>query len=384
MAIGGFRALLIAPAVAAAALGAPWDPEHLAGIEPRRYTAFRASGAVVVDGSLDEPSWQHAPWTQLFVDIEGDLKAAPRLQTRARMLWDDEHFYVAAFLEEPHVWATLTQRDAVIFHDNDFEVFVDPDWDTHNYYEYEVNAFGTEWDLLLVRPYRDGGPPVHAWDIPGLRTGVRVYGTINDPGDEDEGWSVEIAFPWEGLRRPSRTAVPPEDGHIWRINFSRVQWRVVAAEDGQGYVKVPGEREDNWVWSPQGLINMHFPEQWGYVRFAHEVVGPGAAGGDFELPPEDAAIRLLREIYWRQRVRARKGLAYAAVPESLGLAPRTMDGFHWPPGIAAAEHGYEAWVEEAADLHGDGAINRWLLTEDSRVRKVKRPEPPPPAAPAAP
>ena len=163
-----------------------------------------------------------------------------------------------------------------------------------------------------------------------------------------------------------------------------MQWRVVAAEDGQGYVKVPGEREDNWVWSPQGLINMHFPEQWGYVRFVHEEVGPEASGGDFQLPPEDAAIRLLREIYWRQRVRARKGQAYAAVPESLGLAPRTVDGFHWPPVIVAAEHGYEAWVEEAADLHGDGVINRWLLTEDSRVRKVKRPEPPAPAAPAAP
>ena len=137
------------------------------------------------------------------------------------------------------------------------------------------------------------------------------------------------------------------------------------------------------MWSPQGLINMHFPEQWGYVRFVGEEVSPGAAGGDFELPPEDGAMRLLREIYWRQRLRARKGLPYAAEPESLGLAPRPVEGFRWPPVIRAGEHGYEAWVEEAADLHDDGAVSRWLLTEDSRVRKVKRPEPAP-AAPAAP
>ena len=56
------------------------------------------------------------------------------------MLWDDQFFYVGAELEEPHVWATLTERDSVIFHDNDFEVFIDPDGDTHLYYELEMNA----------------------------------------------------------------------------------------------------------------------------------------------------------------------------------------------------------------------------------------------------
>jgi hypothetical protein len=34
------------------------------------------------------------------------------------MLWDDQFFYVAAELAEPHVWATLDIHDSVIFHDN--------------------------------------------------------------------------------------------------------------------------------------------------------------------------------------------------------------------------------------------------------------------------
>jgi hypothetical protein len=33
-------------------------------------------------------------------------------------------------------------------------------------------------------------------------------------------------------------------------------------------VKAPHLAEDNWVWSPQGLINMHVPERWGWVEFA--------------------------------------------------------------------------------------------------------------------
>ena len=64
-----------------------------------------------------------------FQDIEGDKKPRPRFRTRAKMLWDDQFFYVAAELEEPHVWATLTKHDSVIFHDNDFEIFIDPDGD---------------------------------------------------------------------------------------------------------------------------------------------------------------------------------------------------------------------------------------------------------------
>ena len=118
---------------------------------PKGYVCYRASRPPVIDGKLDEPAWRSAPWTDHFVDIEGDFKPPPRFKTRVKMLWDHLHFYIGAELEEPHVWATLTQRDSVIFHDNDFEVFIDPDGDNHNYYELEINALNSVWDLRLVR-----------------------------------------------------------------------------------------------------------------------------------------------------------------------------------------------------------------------------------------
>ena len=99
------------------------------------------------------PAWASAPWTETFVDIEGYRRPEPRFKTRAKMLWDDEWFYVAAEMEEPDLWGTLTERDSVIFRDNDFELFIDPDGDTHGYYELEVNALGTPWDLLLIKGY---------------------------------------------------------------------------------------------------------------------------------------------------------------------------------------------------------------------------------------
>jgi hypothetical protein len=111
------------------------------------------------------------------------------------MLWDDEWFYVAAEMEEPDLWGTLTERDSVIFRDNDFELFIDPDDDTHGYYELEVNALGTPWDLLLIKPYRDGGPAINGWDITGLQARVDLKGTLNKPADRDQGWAIELALP---------------------------------------------------------------------------------------------------------------------------------------------------------------------------------------------
>ncbi len=57
-------------------------------------------------------------------------------------------------MEEPRPWAELTLHDSVIYKENDFEVFIDPDGDNHNYYEIEINALGTVWDLFLAKPYR--------------------------------------------------------------------------------------------------------------------------------------------------------------------------------------------------------------------------------------
>ncbi len=232
---------------------------------PKHYACPRAAGTIVIDGRLDEPAWRAAAFTDPFIDIEGKHKPRPRFTTTVRMLWDDDHLYVGAELQEPHVWATLTEHDQIVFHDNDFEVFIDPDGDTRQYYEIEVNALNTIFDLFLVKTYIDGGPALHDWDLDGLETAVDIQGTLNDPTDTDTGWTVEMALPWAGLKPPEGAPAPPRPGDVWRINFSRVQWqhRVV---DGR-YEKLPDTPENNWVWTPQGVINMHLPQHWGFVEF---------------------------------------------------------------------------------------------------------------------
>ncbi len=232
---------------------------------PKRYRCTRAAGPILIDGRLAEPAWRQATWTEAFVDIEGAARPRPRFATRVKMLWDDTHFYIAARMDEPHVWATLTQRDQIVFHDNDFEIFIDPDGDTRQYYEIEVNALNTIFDLFLVNTYIDGGPALHGWDLKGMKHAVHIDGSLNDPTDIDRGWSVEFALPWSALGEAAHRPCPPRPGDTWRVNFSRVEWRTRIV-DGR-YEKLPDTPEDNWVWSPQGTINMHLPRRWGYVEF---------------------------------------------------------------------------------------------------------------------
>jgi hypothetical protein len=259
-------------------LAAVTPAERIAPIEDfRHYICYQTPVPLEIDGRLSEGAWQAAAWSEDFVDIEGDIKPIPRWRTRVKMLWDDSYLYIGAELEEPHIWANLAERDAVLYKENDFEVFIDPDGDTHNYYELEINALGTVWDLFLNKPYREGGKAQSDWDIKGLKAAVSVRGTLNDPTDRDEGWTVEIAFPWDALAPHAPEGRAPRNGERWRVNFSRVQWHleVVDGEYRKATDPETGEPlpEENWVWSPQGAINMHMPEMWGIVEFKKNMAG---------------------------------------------------------------------------------------------------------------
>lgn len=334
--------------------------------QPKKYICYRASQPIQVDGKIDESDWQKASWSDYFVDIEGHLKPKPRFKTRAKMLWDDQYFYVAAELEEPHVWAKLKQRDTVIFYDNDFEIFIDPDGDAHEYYEYEMNALNTIWDLLLIRPYRDENGAVNAWDIKGIQHGVWVNGTLNDPTDVDKGWQIEVAIPWSVLKECAHKPAPPLPGDQWRVNFSRVEWRV-NIENGK-YVKKINPKtgrpypEDNWVWSPQGLIAMHYPEMWGFVQFSDKIAGQGQ--DNFIWNNDEDVKWALYQIYYAQKQYYIDHGKFASTIEELRLKPHSFKDYNWPPVMETTGNLFEA---RFVSKNGNSA---WCIRQDSKCWKI--------------
>ncbi|WP_099204105.1 carbohydrate-binding family 9-like protein [Scatolibacter rhodanostii] len=264
---------------------------------PERYPCYRVKEKHILDGNLDKSFWANAPFTNEFVDIRGSIGPKPRFQTRAKILWDDDALYFGAELLGDEIWATVTKHDDVIFMDNDFEIFIDPDNDTHNYCEFEVNALNTTWDLLLTRSYRDGGLPINSFDMKGLKSAVKVVGDVNNPNAENKKWSVEVVIPLTSIIECNgKEQKRPKVGDFWRFNFSRVHWAVDVV-DGK-YQKRMDENgkplpEDNWVWSPMGLVNMHYPELWGYVFFCdREESCP-------DLPQDENLKWEMRKIYYQ-------------------------------------------------------------------------------------
>jgi len=335
---------------------------------PKSYVVTYTKTPPIIDGDINDPAWQQAKWTDDFGDIEGELKPKPPLQTNVKMLWDDSCLYIAAQIHDPHVWAYLKQHDDIVFRDNDFEVFINPNNTTHQYFEIEYNALNTVFDLFLNKPYRNMGTPMVTWNAEGMRSAVKVQGTLNDPSDTDTGWTVEIAIPFKAISLGNNVQVPTE-GALWRINFSRVEWDT-KAENGR-YVKLKDKSghnlpEHNWVWSPQGVVDMHCPERWGYLSFTKS----NTNNTGFSLPYSEMQKRYLWLVYYHEKLWHQQHHVYTTSLKAFGLRKQVMINDKadtlW---VEAAPHQFMAFIRDKKDnitwaINQEGLVRRYNLLSD--------------------
>lgn len=349
-------------------------------------------GGIVIDGNLNESAWTDVAWTASNPDICGtfeycndqgscakgpDSCATPRFRTRQKIRWTNDTLYVGAFIEEPHVWANNTEHDSVIFSDNDYEVFISPDGSNHYYKEYEMNARGTWWDLCLNKPYSDNGYENSSrvfgkkgWDDLDLRTAAMVHGcTLNDPSSGPcEGWSVEIAFPLEAISLNNTNTLPPAHNSYWRINFSRVEYKVHVATGSDGrrqYVKDDTPCE-NWLWAPLGVVDVHQPERWGYVQFSTDGINETNVVED----PDWIIRSVAMQIYYAEHAyaNAHNG-SFTESLDDLGefipLGPDALSCAETPT-IAVQNRTFTALVV-ASDLSPSGPTRAATITNDRHL-----------------
>ena len=250
----------------------PAKNSHPGPYQPRSYVCYRASGPITIDGKLDEKAWRDANWSQLFEDHQAPYAPQPWKTTRFKMLYDDEYLYFGAELQEENVWGTLAERDCVIYYDNDFEIFLNPTADGVGYYEFEMNALNTVWDMFHETDYHRASALHTLYDVTGLRHGVDVQGTLNYHHDDDIGWTVEVRWPLASLlERNERVKLPIERGEMWRLNFSRVQYMHIY--DRLVPAMVPKSPCEDWIWQSTGTGDLHNPEMWGKVLFSDLTAG---------------------------------------------------------------------------------------------------------------
>ncbi|MDX1945814.1 MAG: PQQ-dependent sugar dehydrogenase [Pirellulaceae bacterium] len=238
----------------------------VAADEPPVKPAFECrwlTGPITIDGVADEDAWKNAQVIDKFSLPWLKDKARPaRTATRARLLWDSENFYFFADMDDADLYADITERDGQTWSNDVFEVFFKPHTDKPGYYEFQVNAAGTEMDMYL--PKRGtGGYQRYKGDTEfHLKTAVKLRGTLNKWSDKDEGWSVEGQIPWRDF---GKTGGKPEIGVTWGLALCRYDYSV----DFEG--------PDLSTCAPLSVSNFHWHEDYARLRF----LGPD---GEARLP----------------------------------------------------------------------------------------------------
>ena len=324
------------------AQGSDGNYERLLQI-PLQYTVLRTSEKMMIDGKDDERDWSKAPWTQAFTDIETGGQIIPEQEAKCKMLWDNDFLYLFVKFREHDLWASIKNHDAPVFQDNAFEMFIAPGEETYNYFEFQVNAYGTVWDLFMPRPYRNGGAGLSTWDIKGLQKAVYLDGTLNNPADTDRSWSIELAVPFSSVRMNGGRN--PSTGTIWRMNFSRVQWELDTLNGAyfRRKDKTMGKllAEHYSVWSPQGIVNLHYPERWGYVLFSDTLSTKSF------LSPEDEQLKLLvwKYYYLQQQFKRRNGKYATALKQLDSLSTGIADSTANESEIQMSVDDHQFWIQ---------------------------------------
>lgn len=201
---------------------------QLGGAAPEvpEYTVKRASQAPVIDGDLSDAAWKEAR----EVVLSGSFDGRPVThRTQAWLTYNEQFLYVAFNVEDPDIWGTFRKNDEPIYEQEVVEVFLDANADGRTYNELQVSPHNVTFDAYF--PARRQGMDL-SWDS-GMTSAVKVRGTLDDPSDRDEGWSVELRIPFERLAEVPN--VPPRKGDRWRFNLYRLEHLERKRVEGQAF-----------------------------------------------------------------------------------------------------------------------------------------------------
>ena len=292
------------------------------------YRCMKVAVPLKIDGKLDEWNWRTAPEIHFCGYVD---KSEPPFPTWAKALWDDQYLYLGFHFEEPDIrayWAfspanvkdgyfgppgTLylkqyyvigagnsinrSPESKIMTFDRFAKIFLDPDGDGINYLEAHINPLGNIYTIWFELPLRK--PDFHSpeenridilYAMPGIRHAVYVDGTINNPNDIDNGWTVEVALPWEMLKKFSVKKRVPLPGEAWGLHLGRVYRGQIDAD------------REYWGWPYMEVLDSHRTEKYGKLRFVDHLGFKSFFSTDLPQDPEGISLA------------SKMGVKQAAVP----------------------------------------------------------------------
>lgn len=169
---------------------------------------------IIVDGELSD--WE-TPFLGPFVVHNSGEKATQN--TFVSLSWSEENLFIAYNCIDSEIKGSSKNKDSQIFYTDDLvEIFIDPDGDGKNYIEIGVNAFSTNYDLLLkcISPDCGGWKTETIFDIKGMETMSKI---------NSEGYTVEIKIPFSSLEKIKNSHFEkPNLGTKWKANTFRIDY----------------------------------------------------------------------------------------------------------------------------------------------------------------
>jgi len=199
-----------APSVAALLVSTLLDANAVrAQDQPAAFSIARASGAIAVDGVLDDPGWKSATPIDVWYETNPGDNVPPRVQNVGRLAYDDRFFYVGLELGDPEpgkIKAPFSDRDNVDNTTDYAGVILDPRNDGKTGILFLANPRGIQYDAVSNDTTgNEDSSPDFFWD---------AAGTIGAAG-----WTLEIRIPFSSLRYP--TSDPQTWGFMLYRNWPR-------------------------------------------------------------------------------------------------------------------------------------------------------------------
>ena len=249
--------------------------------EPLRTAkASRVDRAPKLDGTLDDPIWQHATPIDNFLQREPFEGQPSTEKSEVRILYSKHEVYfgITCFDSDPkRIVATELRRDVSQELDDYFEIIIDSAHHRRNAYVFQINPLGTQRDALITEEQRtdsstgDGDP---GWD--GVWTSE---GRITK-----QGWTATVAIPFSTLNFMQSRDV------IWGINFKRFIRRKNEEDLWSGWRRTYGAARISQAGQLQGISEigsgrLFIVKPYGLVGFSHF---PSSAAGTGLTPGTSA------------------------------------------------------------------------------------------------
>jgi hypothetical protein len=176
-----------------------------------------AAAPPVLDGKLDDPCWQKADAINRFAAF---WKKAPCPGTTAYLVWDDDALYYAATMTDRELRSHGTKRNDSLWDGDVFELFFKPSATKPEYYEFQANPRALVFEVYWPKRSAELGDFTKL-PLLGSKAVAALEGTLDQPGDRDERWTVEGRIPWSAFMP---TGGRPKAGDQWLFALCRYDY----------------------------------------------------------------------------------------------------------------------------------------------------------------